>query len=148
MDNLFAGNDIYLPTKYQTYFHQYCLTKSDGSKNDPEESPFPRMIDMWFLSFCIAVANNLEPNMEIKGDKYKAIEGVVFGSDQWRVKCIQLTVLSMTDDEDIIFNSSELLKYANGLALAGLPRLIEILNNRGADVAIDYLSDEIVDMIG
>ena len=139
--NAFAGTDIHLPEKFKEYFHAYCLTRTEGSRNDPEDSPFPRMVDMWFLALCIAVKQNLTPELKPKGETYKAIEGVVFGSDSWRSNALMLLAVSHGGDVEIADKPHEMMRIANGYALAGLPRLIAILEERVDDTTLDYLSD-------
>jgi hypothetical protein len=39
------------------------------------------------------------------------------------------------------------MRVANAYAIAGLPRLIAILEERGGDTALDYFSDVIEDML-
>ena len=144
--NAFAGTDIHLPEKFQEYFHAYCLTRAEGSRNDPEDSPFPRMVDMWFLALCIAVKENLKPELEPKGKTYKAIEGVVFGSDSWRSNALMLLAVASSGDIAITDKPHEMMRIANGYAIAGLPRLIAILDEREGDTALDYLSDIVSEM--
>ena len=144
--NAFAGTDIHLPDKFQEYFHAYCLTRTEGSRNNPEDSPFPRMVDMWFLALCIAVKENLTPVSEPKGRTYKAIEGVVFGSDSWRSNALMLLAVAHSGDVEITDKPHEMMNIANGYALAGLPRLIAILAEREGDTALDYLSDIVSEM--
>ena len=139
--NAFAGADIHLPDKFQEYFHAYCLTRTEGSRNDPEDSPFPRMVDMWFLALCIAVKENLTPELDPKGKTYKAIEGVVFGSDSWRSNALMLLAVAHSGEVEIADKPHEMMRIANGYAMAGLPRLIAILDEREGDTALDYLSD-------
>jgi hypothetical protein len=140
--NLFANTDIHLPEKYKEYFHRYCLTRLEGSKNSPEDSPFPRMVDMWFMALCLAVKEQLSPVFGESGGTYKAIEGAVFSSDSWRSNAIALLAVAHQGSADIVANPNEMLRIANGYALAGLPRLIRILEERGGDTALDHLSDE------
>ena len=144
--NAFATTDIELPEKYREYFHAYCLTRTEGSQNNPEDSPFPRMVDMWFLALCIAVKEDLKPEFNSTGKTYKAIPGVVFGSDSWRSNALMLLAIAHTGDVEITDKPHEMMRIANGYALAGLPRLIGILNEREGDTAIDYLSDFVEEM--
>ena len=139
--NEFAGVDINLPEECRDYFHAYCLTRSEGTRNNPEDSPFPRMVDMWFLAVCIAAKEGLSPIFDPKGKTYKAIEGVVFGSDTWRSNALMLLAIAHTDDIDIASDPREMMRVANAYALAGLPRLIGLLGERGGEAALDYLSD-------
>lgn len=147
--NAFAATDIYLPEKYRDYFHSYCLTRTEGSRNNPEDSPFPRMVDMWFLALCIAVKEGLKPETSSgkKSGTYKAIEGEVFGSDNWRSNALMLLAIAVTRDVEIADKPHEMMRIANSYALAGLPRLLAILEDRGGDTALDYLSDYVEDLI-
>ncbi len=137
--NAFATTDIHLPEKYRQYFHAYCLTSTEGSRNGPEESPFPRMVDMWFLALCIAVKEGLKPEFNTKGKTYKVIEGVVF--DIWRSNALVLLAIAHSDDVEIVNKPHEMMRIANGYALAGLSHLIAKLEERKGDTALDYLSD-------
>ena len=137
----FASVDIHLPEQYREYFHMYCLTRAEGTKNDPEDSPFPRMVDMWFFAICLAVNEGLTPNYEAKGDRYKAINGDALLSDPWRCNILLLLAVAETDDVEVVNDHNEVVRVANAFALAGLPRLISLLNHKGSDVALDYLSD-------
>ena len=144
--NVFGQADINLPEKYQEYFHMYSLTRTEGSRNNPEDSPFPRMVDMWFLAVCIAAKEGLKPEFEVKGKTYKAIEGTVFGSDNWRSNALQLLAIAHTGDVQVTDKPNEMMRIANAYALAGLPRLIALLEEREGDTALDYLSDIMADM--
>lgn len=142
----FASTDIHLPEKFQEYFHAYCLTRAEGSRNNPEDSPFPRMVDMWFLALCIAVKEGLKPASDVQGKTYKAIEGVVFGSDSWRSNALMLLALAHSQDIELLNKPHEMMRIANSYALAGLPRLISILEEREGDTALDYLSDVVSEL--
>ena len=143
--NAFASADIHLPDKYRQYFQTYCLTRVEGSQNRPEHSPFPRMVDMWFLALCIAVKEELKPEFNVQGKTYKAIEGNVFES--WRSNALMLLAIAHTDDVKVTDRPREMMRIANAYALAGLPRLIAILEERRGDTALDYLSDAVVEMM-
>lgn len=145
--NEFAATDITLPQKYQEYFHAYCLTRTEGSRNTPEDSPFPRMVDMWFFAVCLAVKEGLEPEFERKGKTYKAIEGVALGGDGWRSNALLLLAIAHAGKVDVVRSPGEMMRIANAYALAGLPRLIAILEDRGGDLALDHLSDAVLEMI-
>ncbi len=145
--NAFASTDIHLPDKYQQYFQTYSLTRVEGAQNRPEHSPFPRMVDMWFLALCIAVKEGLKPEFKVQGKTYKPIEGNVFGSDSWRSNALMLLAVAHTGEVKVTDQPREMMRIANAYALAGLPRLIAILEERGGDTALDYLSDAVVEMM-
>ena len=146
--NEFANVDIHLPHEYQDYFHAYCLTRTEGSRNNPEDSPFPRMVDMWFLAICIAMKEGLSPDFEPKGKTYKAIEGAVFTNDPWRSNALMLLAIAHTEDVEIVSKPNDMIRVANAYALAGLPRLIGVLKERGGEAALDYLSDFVEEACG
>lgn len=143
----FASVDIHLPDHYKEYFHTYCLTRAEGTRNNPEDSPFPRMVDMWFFSICLAAHEGLTPDFNSSSKKYKAINGDALLSDSWRCNALMLLAISHTKDIEIADNPPEIIKIANAYANVGLPRLISLLKSKGNDDALDYLSDLVVDMI-
>ena len=145
--NVFSGLRIDLPIKYKDYFHAFCLTRLDGSVNSPEQSPFPRMVDMWFLALCIAVKDGLTPNFDLSGKTYKAIEGTVLGSDNWRSDALLLLAIGHTGNADVLDKPNEMMKIANAYAMAGLPKLIGILEARGGDCSLDHLSEYISKLV-
>ena len=99
------------------------------------------MVDMWFLALCITVKEGLRPALDVQGKTYKAIEGVVFGSDNWRSNALMLLALAHSGNVGILDKPHEMIRIANSYALVGLPRLISILEEREGDTALDYLSD-------
>ena len=100
--NYFGNADIHLPEKYREYFHRYCLTRVEGSRSNPEDSPFPRMVDMWMTALCLAVSEGLKPTFEESGPTYKAIEGAVFGSDPWRSNALALVAIAHEGKADVV----------------------------------------------
>ena len=143
--NAFSGTKIILPEKYKDYFHTYCLTRVEGSINSPEHSPFPRMVDMWFTALCIAIKKGLDPIAKVDGKTYDAIEGNVF-DDGWRSNALTLLAITHTGSVDVIDKPHEMLRIANSYAIAGLPLLIEILDNRSGDCALDHLAEYLVEL--
>ena len=51
-----------------------------------------------------------------------------------------------TEDVEVTDRPHEMMRIANAYALAGLPRLITILEEREGDTALGYLSDIVADM--
>src|SRR5688572_9436449 len=140
MTNPFAGSDINVPEEFREYFDAY-VQKKDGANSRPLNQPFARNIDMWFFAICLAVKKGLAP-AETRGKTYKAAEGVVLNSDPWRPTAITLLAIAEADDVSVIDRPGDMLKVANGYAMAGLPELLAMLDGRGGDTALDYLCDE------
>ena len=52
-----------------------------------------------------------------------------------------LLAIAHTGDVAVASDPHEMMRVANAYAVAGLPRLIGILGERGGEAALDYLSD-------
>ena len=143
--NPFAGLDVMVPEDYRKHFDSY-VQRREGKAARPEHQPFARNVDMWFAAICIAVRKGLKPQ-GATGKSYKAAEGVVIGSDEWRPIALTLLAIAEADDASIVDRPGEMLRIANGYAVAGLPELLEILETRGGDTALDYLSESIEKML-
>lgn len=141
--NPFQAIDISVPVEFHDDFKLYCQREADAVIDD---SPFPRMVDLWFLAVCVAVRFNLEP-LEISDFKtVKIIEGSIFGSDTWRVHLLMLMSIAKLDDVDVVSEPRKMMALANGLAVAGLPIVIEMLQDGDAE-AIWNLSDAVDGLI-
>jgi len=128
--NPFQAIDISIPVAFHDYFKTYCQT---GNKSSIDHSPFPRMIDLWFFSFCVAAYLKLKPQESKKGETKKIIDGSIFSSDPWRVNAIMLAAISIFDDINVVSKPRQMLELANGLSVAGLPKVIEMLKNGYAE---------------
>lgn len=140
--NPFQGMDISVPVEFRDTFSRYCRT---GGRGNIDHSPFPRMVDLWFLSVCIAVRQNLEPANLGKCETYKIIEGSIFGNDPWRIHSLMLIAIKKTGNVEIVSEPRRVVALANGLAVAGLPKVIEMLQDGDAEPiwnlsdALDYI---------
>ena len=141
MSNPFAGSDIMIPEEYREHFDTFVQRK-EGKAAQPVHQPFGRNIDMWFFAICLAVKKGLVP-ATYSGKMYKAAEGVVLNSDTWRPTVLTLLAIGETNDVSIVDRPGEMLRIANGYALAGLPELLSQLGERDGDTALDYLSESV-----
>jgi hypothetical protein len=71
-----------VPVDLHEAFTHYCQTAGDAVI---DQSPFPRMVDLWLLAACVAARLGFEPANISKFDTKKIIEGSIFGSGPWRV---------------------------------------------------------------
>jgi len=124
-NNPFAMYNIEIPNKYRESVLKYC--KTGGQKNTVEFSPFERQVDFWFMAFLIALNQGLEPISEV--DTYNATNGAILGTDPQRVGLMQLSVLGKTKNFDKLSNNRWVFDYCSSLAYAGMPKLIQILND-------------------
>ena len=137
--NPFQAIDINVPVEFHEAFTRYCQRSADAII---DQSPFPRMVDLWFLSVCVAARLGLEPSDIGKYDTRKIIDGSIFGSDPWRVHTLILIAIGKTADVQIVSEPRKMMELANGLAVAGLPRVIEMLKDGDAE-PIWNLSDAV-----
>ena len=137
--NPFQAIDINVPVELHEAFTRYCQRSGDTVI---DQSPFPRMVDLWFLSTCVAARLGLEPADIAKHNTRKIIDGSIFGSDPWRVHTLMLIAIGKTGDIQIVSEPRKMMALANGLAVAGLSRVIEMLKDGDAE-PIWNLSDAI-----
>ncbi len=150
--NPFQSTDINVPVGHHEAFVRYCQGTSDSSSIDDKPStriddkPFPRMVDLWFFSVCVAARLELKPADISKYDTRKIIDGSIFGSDPWRVQTLMLIAVGMTGDVQIVSEPRKMMALASGLAVAGLPKVIEMLKDGNAE-PIWNLSDAVDDFL-
>ena len=140
--NPFAGIDLLVPIEQRDVYDRYCQT---GSRLDIDESPFPRMIDLWFTGFSMAVRNKLKYIDLTRRETFKFNDGSVFGSDSWRVNSIMLVAMTISNDIEILTQPNQMISIANGLAAVGVPQLHDML--RGDQPPIWNLSDELDELL-
>jgi len=56
--NPFQAIDINVRVDVHEALSRYCQS---GGIADIDQSPFPRMVDLWFLAVCVAARLNLQP---------------------------------------------------------------------------------------
>ncbi len=137
--NPFQAIDINVPVEFHEAFTRYCQRSADAVIN---QSPFPRMVDLWFLSVCVAARLGLEPADTTKYETRKIIDGSIFSSDPWRVHTLMLIAIGRTGDVQIVSEPRKMMALASGLAVAGLPKVIEMLKDGDAE-PIWNLSDAV-----
>ena len=137
--NPFQAIDINVPVEFHEAFSRYSQT---GGNSVVDQSPFPRMVDLWFLSVCVAARLDMKPVETSKYKTRKIIDGSIFGSDPWRVHLLMLIAIGKTGDVQIVSEPRKMMTLANGLAVTGLPRVIEMLKDGDAE-PIWNLSDHI-----
>ncbi len=137
--NPFQAIDINVPVEFHEAFIRYCQRSANAVI---DQSPFPRMVDLWFLSVCVASRLGLDPADIAKFDTRKIIDGSIFGSDPWRVHTIMLIAIGTLGDVQVVSEPRKMMTLANGLAVAGLPKVIEMLKDGDAE-PIWNLSDAV-----
>jgi hypothetical protein len=145
MENYFAGTDIFISEDFRDRIEAY-VQRREGHRASPLKQPFNRNVDIWIFAIMLAVRKRLKPK-ELTTKRYKAAEGVVIGSDSWRSTALTLLAISESEDPSIVDRPGEMIKLANSYANAGFPLLFSLLEARGDDTALDYLCDEIEELV-
>lgn len=137
--NPFQAIDINVPVEYHDDFSRYSQT---AGKSNIEQSPFPRMVDLWFLSVCVAAHLGLKPADTSKFETKKIIDGSIFGSDPWRVHTLMLVAIGVSGEVGIVSEPRKMMSIVSGLAVAGIPKVLEMLDDGDAE-PIWNLSDSL-----
>ncbi len=128
--NPFQGIDISVPTEFREEFSMYCQT---GGKSIIDKSPFPRLVDLWFSAICVAARLGIPPAYLTGQDTYKIIEGSILSNDPWRFQALMLLAVALTEGIDVVDEPRRMMSIANGLAVSGLPHLIDMLKDGEAE---------------
>ncbi|HXH51955.1 MAG TPA: hypothetical protein VNH53_00800 [Sphingomicrobium sp.] len=143
----FAGQEVNAPVEFREFFQKYSQSTGASTVSELDRKPFPRMVDFWFLAICVAVRKGLKP-VDLEGqDTYKAIEGAAIVSPEWRTQALRLIAIAETKDPEVVKDPRQMMRIANGLAFAGMPHLIEILEQYPDEEAL-CLADELVTIAG
>jgi hypothetical protein len=143
----FAGQEVNAPIKFREFFQKYSQTTGGSTVAELNRKPFPRMVDFWFLAICVAVRKGLKP-VDLDGQEtYKAIEGAAIVSPEWRTQALRLIAIAETKNPEVVKDPRQMMRIANGLAFAGMPHLIEILEQNPDDEAF-CLADDLVALLG
>ena len=141
--NPFQGIDVSVPTEFHADVIRY--SQKEG-KAVIDNSPFPRMVDMWFFAMCVAARRGLPPADLGGRDTRKIIEGSIFGGDPWRVHAIMLIAVAHAGSIDIVSEPRRMMATANGLAVSGFPLVIEMMRDGEGD-PIWNLSDAVEKLV-
>ena len=144
--NPFQGTEIFVPAGCHDDVKRYCQG-TDG-RITVKMKPFPRMVDMWFLAICLAVRDGLKP-VE-KGKKGKDVteinRGEVFANETDRVHILMLIAIKVSGNIEIVTEPRKMIDIANGLAGAGLPKVIDMLE-AGQESPIWNLSEAVYELL-
>ena len=132
---------ISLETQRDDY-DAYC--QSGKSRVNVERSPFPRKVDLWFAGLSLAVLKNLKPidltKKQKKNEIVSIISGDIFDTDGWQAQAIILIAIARKGNLEVVLKPREMMNIANGLAAAGVPHIVKMLNE-GPQAPIWNLSD-------
>ena len=140
--NHFAGVNLVYPVDQREYYERFC---QPGATED--RSPFPRMVDLWFVALTLAARAEIRPvdlSMRITSN---FTSGAIFDRDSWRVQVVMLIAVAVAGDVSVVGNPNRMMAIGNGLAAAGVPRVVDMLE--GGDLEpIWNLSEALYEILG
>lgn len=142
--NPFAGIDLVAPVEQREAYDRYCQTHGRAVI---DQSPFPRMVDLWFTGLAVAARKGLGPQDLSKQETFKFIEGSILDRDSWRVQALMLAAVAIQDDVSVVAEPRRMMAIANGLAAAGVPEVVEMLKDGDQD-AIWNISECLEGLLG
>ena len=142
--NPFAGIPLHYPVDQSEMYSGYTQS---GGYSVINQSPFPRMVDLWFTGLSIAMRKGVKP-MDLSGHRTKKEfgGGELFDSDSWRVQAIMLIGIAFEDSVDIVGDPRRIISICDGLAASGVPLVVDMLKE-GDQRPIWNLSDSLADML-
>ena len=141
--NHFAGINLVYPADQREYYETYCASNPNSTS---DRKPFPRMVDLWFAALSLAAGKGLKP-VELSGQNTSNFTpGSIFDRDSWRVQAVMLAAIAVEGTIDVAGDASRMMAIANGLAAAGVPHIVEMLEN-GKQDPIWNLSDALAESL-
>lgn len=136
-DNPFGNMQIISPIVQREDYDHYCQT-GQGAKAD--KTPFPRKVDLWFAGLAVAARKNLKPIDLKKKETVSIISGSIFNTDGWQAQAVMLIAIAVEGNLEVVLNPRRMMDIANGLAAAGIPYIVKMLNE-GVESPIWNLSE-------
>ncbi len=125
--NPFQNADLLIPDEFMAEVRDLTQTRvaADGSPSAPEDSPFPRYVDMWFAALLLGARRGspLEPSTKW----HSFVTGQVLQGDRDRIAMLELVAIAHSGDAFIVRDPKKVIGLANGFAAAGMPELLEML---------------------
>jgi len=142
--NPFQNLELRIPEAYRDEVDRFCQTQpGGGTRPPPDDSPFERQIDIWFLAVCIGARKGKRTQI-IKPHRF--ITGELLSRDPYRIESLELLAVSYTDDPWILERPSEIMDLANELAATGLAEIIDMLKD-GSAKPIWNLTDNLTELL-
>ena len=142
--NPFAAINLVYPIEQRQDYERYCRR---SNRESISKSPFPRMVDLWFAGLSLAAGTGLRP-VDLSSQQTSNFNtGVVLDTDSWRIQAVMLMAIAAEDDVAVVEHPNRMMAIANGLAAAGVPRVVVMLKE-GNDEPIWNISEAVCDLLG
>jgi hypothetical protein len=121
--NPYATQDLYIPKEWHESYQRYAI-QARAEVRDLDVTPFPRMIDMWWVALCVGVREGRRSPLGEKPTKFA--DGAILSSDPWRVPHLGLIAVA-EGGVDILERPSEVVKIACEYAATGSEWLVQVM---------------------
>lgn len=144
--NPFQNLELKIPEFHREEVDRFCQTQpGGGARPSPDDSPFERQIDIWFLAVCVGARKGRRTKIKDK-DAHRFMTGEILSRDPYRIELLELLAISHANDPWILERPSEIIELANELAATGLPEVIDMLQSGNAK-PIWNLTDSIIELL-
>jgi len=87
--NPFQNLELRIPEAYRDEVDRFCQTQpGGGTRPPPDDSPFERQIDIWFLAVCIGARKGKRTQL-IRPHRF--ITGELLSRDPYRIESLELS---------------------------------------------------------
>jgi hypothetical protein len=126
--NPFTQMELRLPSAYREQVSRFSRTREaavGGSK--PQDSPFPRYVDLWMASVCVGAAEGAPIDLPLKLDTWRFEYGArLQGATVW-IDLLQLLAIAHFGEARVVDDSRRVIDLANAYAAAGLPKVMDMM---------------------
>ena len=139
--NNFQTSALRLPKKYQSDIQRYCQKESNS---DTLNSPFERIVDLWYL--CVCIGAHFNETKEVK-NHYRFNDGAVLKDDHYMIENLEIIAIAESGDEYITNEPTKMIEILNSFAFAGFDRVYEGLSGKSDCLwnLNDYLIEKLRD---
>ncbi len=123
--NPFSNYQIAIPKKYSEEVKKFC--KQSETKAQGEYVPFNRQVDLWFFAFIYAVQMDLSPNSISNNDMSNITSASIL--NDYQINHMQMVYLADNPDIEKLDESRDIFNHISALANAGIPYVLQILND-------------------
>ena len=122
--NPFQGTALRLPKALQAEITELIQRKTGLGV---EDSPFPRAVDFWFLSACVAIANGAAQQTGEGAKGWKFSEGIVLRDSRTRIELMELAGIGILGDAEVVKTPEVIGSLFNDCAALGAPELLDLV---------------------
>ena len=126
--NPFATSELRIPEESWNDVRKFTSTfkPEEGAEPDLDRAPFRRYVDLWWAGLLIGI-NEGKRVENPPGGWHKFIDGVVLGTDPWRVFQLQLLGMAWKGDSSILAEPNRIIGIANEYAAHGIHVLLGVM---------------------